>query len=410
MVGWIRPDDDHLLVRRVGNDGVLGATFDVSGESLSFLNAMPTVAANASGRVAAAWRRPSDSDVRVRVFDAQTGPAAAALDLSADADIALFGTNVSVAINDAGEAAVVWHRNTDCHIIARRVTAAGVVGAQLDLSGEPDSAVGDTTPTVALRPDGTVVGAWHRDTDHHGISRRWAADGATGPVVDLSLANGVPSMANLAITPLADGDAVAWQRETDAHIVTATGNATAAPAPEDVSLAPAASVTPPSIATTADGALALAWVGGDGTARVAFSAGVAGPSPSTPSPGSTTTTPAPSTTEAPSTGTPTPPTRAPTAAPTPVSAVDLVAPQTSLRAQPAARTTRTTAILRFVSSEAGSTFRCSLDGVAESACAPRLTLRRLTPGRHVLRVRAVDAAGNADPTPAVARFRVVRRR
>jgi hypothetical protein len=34
----------------------------------------------------------------------------------------------------------------------------------------------------------------------------------------------------------------------------------------------------------------------------------------------------------------------------------------------------------------------------------------LAPGRHRVRIFAVDAAGNPDPTPAVFRFRVVRRR
>jgi Ca2+-binding RTX toxin-like protein len=61
--------------------------------------------------------------------------------------------------------------------------------------------------------------------------------------------------------------------------------------------------------------------------------------------------------------------------------------------------------LRFSSSESGSHFRCRLDGGVFVACSsPRTFL--LTPGRHAIRIVAVDAAGNADPTPALVRLRI----
>ncbi len=64
---------------------------------------------------------------------------------------------------------------------------------------------------------------------------------------------------------------------------------------------------------------------------------------------------------------------------------------------------------RFSSSEAGSSFRCKLDAKPYRACrSPRAYTLGL--GRHVVRIVAVDAAGNADRTPALFRFRVVRRR
>jgi hypothetical protein len=34
---------------------------------------------------------------------------------------------------------------------------------------------------------------------------------------------------------------------------------------------------------------------------------------------------------------------------------------------------------------------------------------RLDPGKHTLRIRAISPAGVADPTPAVARFQVLRK-
>jgi hypothetical protein len=401
IVTWVRSSDDHLLARRVADDGALGPIHDISGTSLSFANGIPTVAANASGKVAVVWRRANDSHVRIRLFDAQSGPSAPDVDLTAEPDIALWGTNVSVAINDAGESVVVWHRNTDCHIIARRVTADGTAGAQVDLSGEPDSAIGDTTPTVAIRPDGTVVGAWHRDSDHHAVSRRWMADGSFGPVVDLSLSDGVPSMANMAITPLATGDAVAWQRESDSHMVTATGSGSAPPAPVDVSLAAGASVTPPSIATTVDGALGIAWVGADGTARVAFSTAVPGPAPSS------TPTPSPTPTPTPTPDAPASPAPAsPSGTPLPRSDE---APDTQLvGAAPIRLRAGRTATVRFRSSVAGSRFICSLDRAAAKPCRSPLRLRGLRPGRHTLRVWAVSRAGK-DRSPLTLQLRVTRR-
>lgn len=66
-------------------------------------------------------------------------------------------------------------------------------------------------------------------------------------------------------------------------------------------------------------------------------------------------------------------------------------------------------IFRFHSSEPGSTFRCKLDKQRFANCGPSRVFRHLKPGRHTLRAIAVDAAGNLDPTPAVARFSMPKR-
>jgi hypothetical protein len=60
----------------------------------------------------------------------------------------------------------------------------------------------------------------------------------------------------------------------------------------------------------------------------------------------------------------------------------------------------------FVSSETPSTFRCRLDGRPLTVCNPPKTYRNLKSGRHKFEVFAIDAAGNADPTPAKTRFRI----
>ncbi|HEU5062898.1 MAG TPA: S8 family serine peptidase [Solirubrobacterales bacterium] len=64
-------------------------------------------------------------------------------------------------------------------------------------------------------------------------------------------------------------------------------------------------------------------------------------------------------------------------------------------------------VFRFGSDQAGASFLCKLDRSPYRPCSSRL-VRRFPLGLHVLRVKA-QGPGGIDPTPAVARFRVVRR-
>ena len=89
--------------------------------------------------------------------------------------------------------------------------------------------------------------------------------------------------------------------------------------------------------------------------------------------------------------------------PTPASlafSVDTVAPDTTIVSGPSGGTLDRTPTFVFSSSEAGAHFQCSLDDAAFVACTSPHTTVRLAPGRHAFEVRAVDPAGNADPTPA----------
>ncbi|TWH03175.1 hypothetical protein L615_001200000440 [Nocardioides sp. J9] len=81
---------------------------------------------------------------------------------------------------------------------------------------------------------------------------------------------------------------------------------------------------------------------------------------------------------------------------------DSTPPSTSLSGGPAngAITTSTSASFTLGSSEAGSSFGCSLDGRDRACTAGKHTLTGLTPGTHVFRASATDAAGNTDPTAA----------
>ncbi|HEX4464996.1 MAG TPA: right-handed parallel beta-helix repeat-containing protein [Solirubrobacterales bacterium] len=59
----------------------------------------------------------------------------------------------------------------------------------------------------------------------------------------------------------------------------------------------------------------------------------------------------------------------------------------------------TSATLRFASTEEGSSFECSLDGGTWVACTSPKSYFGLAVGAHEFSVRAIDAAGNVDPTP-----------
>lgn len=87
---------------------------------------------------------------------------------------------------------------------------------------------------------------------------------------------------------------------------------------------------------------------------------------------------------------------------------DTTPPATKLTRVTPRRTTVRRATFGFVSSERGSTFECRLDRRRYRSCRPPMTLKRLKPGRHVFRVRAIDGTGNTDPTPAIHRFRVLK--
>jgi len=75
--------------------------------------------------------------------------------------------------------------------------------------------------------------------------------------------------------------------------------------------------------------------------------------------------------------------------------VDTAAPPTpSLGSKPPALTSSTGASFGFSDTEAGVTFRCSLDGAAFGACTSPRTYSGLGEGSHTFQVTARDAAGN----------------
>jgi Bacterial Ig-like domain len=81
--------------------------------------------------------------------------------------------------------------------------------------------------------------------------------------------------------------------------------------------------------------------------------------------------------------------------------VDTTAPQTTITSAPPLTTTSTSASFGFTASEPGSTFECSLDDAAFTACTSPRDYTGLQVGAHRFSVRSRDAAGNSDASPAV---------
>jgi large repetitive protein len=85
---------------------------------------------------------------------------------------------------------------------------------------------------------------------------------------------------------------------------------------------------------------------------------------------------------------------------------DQAAPDTTIVSGPPAESASTSATFEFTGSDnvtppASLDFECSLDTGGFGSCTSPHLLQGLAVGRHDFRVRAVDAAGNPDGTPAI---------
>ncbi|MEK6277503.1 MAG: hypothetical protein AABM29_05780 [Actinomycetota bacterium] len=97
----------------------------------------------------------------------------------------------------------------------------------------------------------------------------------------------------------------------------------------------------------------------------------------------------------------------PTETPCGGSSNDNNAPNTKIKKRPPNRTTDHTPTFKFKSTEAGSTFKCKVDGKKFKKCRSPKTLKSLDPGAHTFKVKATDKAGNTDKSPAKDTFKVL---
>ena len=85
---------------------------------------------------------------------------------------------------------------------------------------------------------------------------------------------------------------------------------------------------------------------------------------------------------------------------------DTTPPQTTITAGPSGLIATASATFRFASSEDGSRFTCAIDGGTAHSCTSPKTYSSLGQGTHSVSIRAIDAANNVDPTPAIRSFTV----
>jgi glucose/arabinose dehydrogenase len=89
---------------------------------------------------------------------------------------------------------------------------------------------------------------------------------------------------------------------------------------------------------------------------------------------------------------------------------DVDPPETRITRGPRGKVGSPRVAFRFAADERGAGFHCRLDSAAFKPCSSPKRYAGLDQGRHRFRVRAVDPAGNLDPTPTRRRFEVRRRR
>ena len=88
---------------------------------------------------------------------------------------------------------------------------------------------------------------------------------------------------------------------------------------------------------------------------------------------------------------------------------DTSAPDTLIDGGPKPKIRKRRATFEFHATEAGASFQCKLDGGEFVSCTSPLPLK-VKRGRHTFAVRATDAAGNTDATPATWKWKVKRKR
>jgi hypothetical protein len=214
VIVWYRQIGSHYHVqaRYRSAAGGLGPveTLSLAGQHAVF----PEVAVDADGDAVIVWRRHDGANYRI-----QLRHRSAAGTLGPVQNISLAGHNAfnaKVAVRGNGDAVIVWYANdgTNWRIQARARSAFGLWSRiqTLSLAGQDAGA-----PQVALDNDGNAVVVWQRNSGTDRIqARRRAADGTLGPIQNLSAAGEDAAEPQVAVDR--DGDAVfVWKRSDGTH-------------------------------------------------------------------------------------------------------------------------------------------------------------------------------------------------
>jgi hypothetical protein len=399
------PVTSGFLARSVSPADALGLEKTIVQESTDSV-ASPMSGMDGNGKITFAFRQTEGFADRVffrqmdsegTVLEANPTPVSDPDALSADIQPP-FGLDVS----EDGTVALAWREfNSDSSVDEawmRTVSPDGTPGTPSQLSAPGETA---RLPAVALSPAGGGTGLVSYFDNDESVAvidaRSFDATGVpTGPAVRLDEAAGPNDSADLAgLSFDGKGDAVGlWGFEIDAQdsedefwssILDAT-------APEVEIWTPAKATAGLGIVVAADArdrsALNIEWTFGDGgTASGAFAEHTYDDPGTfeielvaTDSAGNETTS---------------------------NSSIEIlpafvqppIAPDTRITARPKKRSRAATATFRFTSTLAGSSFECRLDRAGWSNCRSPRRLRKLKPGKHTFRVRAIRS-GLIDRTPA----------
>jgi hypothetical protein len=281
---WMRAADQHVVAVRIPAGGAPGSVVDVS-QGMVAGSSQSNAAADDAGNVHVVWRNGSNSHVTSRSLS-PAGSVGPATDISAtDGEAALWGTAPNVTADAAGNRYFSYHRNTDCHIMLRVLSSGGVLGPALDVSLQPDKAVGDTSPSVAVA-GGNVLVVWHRDGDLYDhaddtVYFSFVTGGTTpGAPTQLS-ASGDVSMMGIGAAGGPDGNfGVTWQGRTSGEVwyrgVGSGGSPLATP--QQLSAGASKADGAPAVAIGPSAGTAVAWTANsDGAVNVTSSAGTYSP-------------------------------------------------------------------------------------------------------------------------------------
>jgi hypothetical protein len=207
---WERFDgaDFRVQLRSRSSTGVLGPVETLSAAGQDAFT--PQIAVNPTGTGIIAWTRNDGTNDRIQARTRSSGGVFGSVQTLSDPG--RNAENAQVAIDQNGNAIVVWQRNDGTYerIQAVQISSAGAVGAVKTLSSGGDS----FDPQVAVDGNGNAQVVWSRFNVLQGVDKiqgvTVSASGVVGTVQGLSTAPGDAEEPQIGID--ANGNAVVvWQ-------------------------------------------------------------------------------------------------------------------------------------------------------------------------------------------------------